>query len=217
MAALERKRGLCSRRCTTDIVLASLAKDGTMIAYAATSLEVADIVLMAVRQNALALKYADGCLIATERSSSVKQHGSALEDVEDSFRTQYGDAATRHNISQLCRKMTPTYHCATFNETLFERKCLQARCLVFQTKTRGRRASQGVKDTTTVHNQSSRNLSRFRLPVLQIQLSEQNFFLGTNVCRQLRHRRLTLLEFLLQMAILPHVSIDSNATISETC
>ena len=48
----------------------------------------------------------------------------------------------RYNISQLCRRMTPTYHCSTLNETLFERNCLQAKFLVFQTKTRGRRASQ---------------------------------------------------------------------------
>ena len=40
---------------------------------------------------------------------------------------------------------------------------------------------------------------------------------STNVCRQLRHRRLPLLESLLQMKILPPVSIDSNARISETC
>ena len=55
----------------------------------------------------------------------------------------------RNNISQLCRGLTPTYHGATFNETLFERKCLQARFLVHQAKTRGRRASQGVVDTRT--------------------------------------------------------------------
>ena len=61
-------------------------------------------------------------------------------------------------------------------ESLFERKRFQARFLVFQAKTRGRRASQGVVDSTTVHHQSSSNLSRFRLPVLQIQLSKQNFF-----------------------------------------
>ena len=81
----------------------------------------------------------------------------------------------RH-ISQLCRGMTPTYHRSALNETLFERKRFQARFLVFQAKTRGRRTSQGVVDTTTVHHQSSRILSRFRLPVLQIQLSKQNFF-----------------------------------------
>ena len=81
-----------------------------------------------------------------------------------------------YHISQLCRGMTPTYHRATLNETLFERKRFQARFLVFQAKTGGRRTSQGVVDTTTVHHQSSRNLSRFRLPVLQIQLSKQNFF-----------------------------------------
>ena len=81
-----------------------------------------------------------------------------------------------HNITQLCRRMTPTYSCSTLNETLFERKCLQARFLVSQAMTRGRRASQRVVHTTTVHHQSSKNLSRFRLPVSQIQLSKQNFF-----------------------------------------
>ena len=39
---------------------------------------------------------------------------------------------------------------------------------------------------------------------------------NTSVCRQLHHRRLLLLEFLLQMTILPHVSDDSSARISET-
>ena len=69
-----------------------------------------------------------------------------------------------HNITQLCRRVTPAYCCSTLNETLFECHCLQAR-IVFEAKTRGRRASQGVVDTTTIHHQSSRNLSRFRLPV----------------------------------------------------
>ena len=71
-----------------------------------------------------------------------------------------------YHVSQLCRGMTPTYHRAALKDTVFERKCFQARFLVFQAKTRGRRASQGVVDTTTVHHQSRRNLSRFRLPVL---------------------------------------------------
>ena len=43
------------------------------------------------------------------------------------------------------------------------------------------------------------------------------FISSTSVQIQLRHRRLPLLESLLQMKILPHVSIDSNARISETC
>ena len=77
-----------------------------------------------------------------------------------------------HNATQLCCRVTPAYHCSTLNETLFERKCFQTRFLVFQTKTRRRRASQGIVDTTTVHHQSSKNLSRFSLPVSQIQLSE---------------------------------------------
>ena len=108
-------------------------------------------------------------------------------------------------------EMTPTYYCSTFNETLFQRKCLQARFLVFQAKKRGRRASQGVVDTTTVHHQSSPNLS-FANPAVRKELLS-----GTSVCGQLRHRRLPLLESLLQMTILPPVSIDSNARISETC
>ena len=122
-----------------------------------------------------------------------------------------------HNITQPCRRMTPTYCCSTLDETLFERKCLQSRFLVFQAKTRGRRASQGVVDTTTVHHQSSRNfvslqISSFANPAVRTELLS-----STNVCRQLRHRRLPLLESLLQMKILPPVSIDSNARISETC
>ena len=122
-----------------------------------------------------------------------------------------------HNVSWLCRRKTPTYHCSSLNETLFEHKCLPARFFVFQTKTRGRRASQGVVDTTTVHHQSSRNLSRFRLPVFAIPGVRTELLSSTNVCRQLRHRRLPLLESLLQMKILPPVSIDLNARISETC
>ena len=43
-------------------------------------------------------------------------------------------------------------------------------------QTRRRRASQGIVDTTTIHHQSSRNSSRFRLSVSQIQVSEQNVF-----------------------------------------
>ena len=90
-----------------------------------------------------------------------------------------------YHISQLCRGMTPTYHRAALNETLFERKRFpgQMSCLSSQdkrTKSEPRRL-----DTTTVHHQSSRHLSRFRLPVLQIQLSERNFFQTQDVCRQL--------------------------------
>ena len=92
-----------------------------------------------------------------------------------------------HNITQLCRRMTPTYHCSTLNETLLERQCFQARFLVFQTMTRRRRASQGIVDTTTVHHQSSRNLSRFRLPVLQNPAARTELLSSTNACRQLRH------------------------------
>ena len=122
-----------------------------------------------------------------------------------------------HNITQLCRRMTPAYSCSTLNETLFERKCLQARFLVFQTKTRRRRTSQGVVDTTTVHHQSSRNLPRFRLPVSQIQLSEQNFFQAQTYVDSFVIAVCRCLGSLLQMKILPPVSIDSNARISETC
>ena len=49
--------------------------------------------------------------------------------------------------SQLWRRLSPTYYRSTLNETLFERNCFQARFLVFQTKTRRRRASQGIIDT----------------------------------------------------------------------
>ena len=88
-----------------------------------------------------------------------------------------------HNITQLCRRMTPTYYCSTLNETRFERKCLQARFLVFQTMTRRRRASQTAS---------------FANPSVRTELLS-----STNVCRQLRHRCLPLLESLLQMKILP--------------
>ena len=84
---------------------------------------------------------------------------------------------------------------------------------VFQTKATGRRARQGVVDTTTVHHQSSRNLTCSCLPVLHIKFPTQ-LHSGTNACRPLRHRHLLLLlEFLLQMMILPYVSDDSNARI----
>ena len=46
---------------------------------------------------------------------------------------------------------------------------------------------------------------------------QTDFLSSTSVRRQLHHRRLLLLEFLLQMTILPPVSYDSNARISETC
>ena len=112
------------------------------------------------------------------------------------------------NISHLRRGMTPTSHRAALNKTLLERKRFQTRFLVFQAKTRGRRTSQGIVDTATVHHQSS----RFANPAVQTKLLS-----STCVCRQLHHRRLLLLEFLLQMTILPPVSDDSNAKISETC
>ena len=80
-----------------------------------------------------------------------------------------------YNATRLCSSVTPTSHRASFNKTLFESKRFQAIFLVLQTKTRGRRTSQGVVDTMTVHCQSSRNLSCFCLPVVQIKLPEQNF------------------------------------------
>ena len=90
--------------------------------------------------------------------------------------------------------MTPTgaaeghpYHRATFNKTLFESKRVQARLLDFQTKARGRRTSQGIVDTTTVHHQSSRNLSCF-WNFVQTQSYADSFVIA--VC-------LLLLEFLL--------------------
>ena len=65
---------------------------------------------------------------------------------------------------------TPAYCCSTLNETLFKRKCFQPGFLVFQTKTRRRRARPGHRrHHDSLHHQSSRNLFRSRL-------SEQNFF-----------------------------------------
>ena len=118
---------------------------------------------------------------------------------------------------RLCRGRTPTHHRAALNETVFERKCFQARFLVFQAKTRGRRASQSVVDTTTVHHQKQQELvslpiASFANPAVQTELLSD-----TSVCGKLHHRRLLLLEFLLQMTSLPHVSDDSSARISETC
>ena len=49
------------------------------------------------------------------------------------------------------------------------------------------------------------------------QAVQTNALSDTFMCRQLHHRRLLLLEFLLQTTILPHVSDDSNARIRETC
>ena len=105
--------------------------------------------------------------------------------------------------------MTPTYHRAALNETLLERRRFQARFLVFQAKTRGRRESQGVVDTTTVHRLSSSNLSRCRLPVLK--LYKKNFF----------QSHAYVISFIIAvcccLSFLPHVSDDSSARISETC
>ena len=93
------------------------------------------------------------------------------------------------------------------------RLCLSASSsrpdFVFQAKTRGQRASHRIVDTTTVHHKSSRNLACSRLPVLQIQTE---LLSSTSV-----RRRCLLLQFMLQMTILPPISDDSNARISETC
>ena len=118
------------------------------------------------------------------------------------------------NMSQLCRGMTPTYHRAALNETPFERKCCQARFLVFQAKTRGRRASQSAVDTSPPQKEQEFVLlptANFANPAVQTK-----FVSSTSVSRQLHHRRL-LLELLLHVTILPPVSADSNAWISETC
>ena len=112
------------------------------------------------------------------RFREVSNLGSCINFQRKPRRTnssQGARVASESFVTQLCSRMTPTYHCATFNETLFERKRFQVRFLVLQAKTSGRRASQGVVDATTVHHRSSKNLSRFRLQVLQIKLSEQNF------------------------------------------
>ena len=97
-----------------------------------------------------------------------------------------------YNISQLRRRMTPTYRRAALNKTLFERKRFQSRFLVFQAKTRGRRASQGVVDTT-VHHQSSNNLSCFPIVSFANPAVQTELLSSTSVCRQLHHRCLLLL------------------------
>ena len=106
-----------------------------------------------------------------------------------------------HNTTQLCGRKIPIYLRDTLNKTLFESKRFQAMFLVLQAKTRGRRACEGVVDTTTVHQHMSRNLSRCRLPVFANQAAQTETLSDTIVCRQLHHCRMLLLEFLLQMTI----------------
>ena len=55
-------------------------------------------------------------------------------------------------------------------------------------------------------------IASFANPAVQTEILS-----NTSVCRQLHHRRVLLLELLLQMTILPPVSDDSNARIPETC
>ena len=91
-------------------------------------------------------------------------------------------------------RMTPAYCCATLNKTAWFH--------VLQTKTRERRTSQGVVGTAAFRHRRRGNLQRFGLPNFQIKRS------NTIVCRQLRLRHLLLLEFQLQLTILPHVLGD---------
>ena len=110
-----------------------------------------------------------------------------LRRTHNSQRARAKVRAFCRNDTQWCSRVTPTYHRATFNKTLFESKRVQARLLDFQTKARGRRTSQGIADTTTVHHQSSRNLSCF-WNFVQTQSYADSFVIA--VC-------LLLLEFLL--------------------
>ena len=107
-----------------------------------------------------------------------------------------------HNTTQLCRRMTPTYYCSTLNETLFERKCL-ARFLSDQDKkTKSEPGRRRHHDSPPPEQQEFASLLTvsFANPAVRTELLS-----STNVCRQLRHRRLPLLESLLQMKILPPV------------
>ena len=111
--------------------------------------------------------------------------------------------------------MTPTNDRATLNKTLFESNRFQARFLVLQAKTRGRRTSQSVVHDSPPPEQQE----CVSLPIASFaNTADQTEPLSdTSVCRQLHHRRLRPLEFPLQVTILPHVSDDSSARISETC
>ena len=105
---------------------------------------------------------------------------------------------------------------AVLNKTLFERKRFQARFLVFSSQDKRTKSEPRRRR----HHDSPPKQQEFVLlpiasfanPAVQTELLS-----STSVCRQLHHRRLLLLEFLLQMTILPPVSDDSNAKIPETC
>ena len=81
-------------------------------------------------------------------------------------------------------------------------------------KTKSEPRHRGHHDSSPPEQQEfvSLQIASFENPAVRTELLS-----STNVCRQLRHRCLPLLESLLQMKILPSVSIDSNAKISETC
>ena len=109
------------------------------------------------------------------------------------------------------------YHCSTYNETLFERKCRQARFRVFSDQDKRTKSEPGRcrhHDSPPPKQQEfvSLQIASFANPAVRTELHS-----STNVRRQLRHRRLPLLEFLLRMKILPPGSIHSTARISETC
>ena len=118
---------------------------------------------------------------------------------------------TNKNVTQPCSRVTPTYHRTTINKTLLESQRFQAKFCV--PSNQERRTTYGIVDTTTIHHQSSKNLSYFCLPDLQIKLPQTELPPSTTVCRRLRHRRLLLLEFLQHKTILPHVSDDSRARV----
>ena len=112
--------------------------------------------------------------------------------------------------------MTPTYLRATLNKTLFESKRFQARffCPSSQDKrTKSVPRRRGHHDSPPTYEQKciSLPIASFANPAAQTEpLSD------TSVCRQLHHCRLLLLEFPLQMTIVPRVSDDSRARIRET-
>ena len=115
-----------------------------------------------------------------------------------SFRVEFGIVYIRQmNNSQGARAIRIIVPHST-------RLCLRARASwSVQTAITRRRTSPSVVDTTTVHHQS-RNLSAS----LANQAGKTELDSDATECRQLRHRRLLLFQFLLQMTILPHVSDD---------
>ena len=129
------------------------------------------------------------------RFREVSNLGSCINFQRKPRRTnssQGARVASESFVTQLCSRMTPTYHCATFNETLFERKRFQVRFLVLQAKTSGRRR-RGHHDSPPPKQQEfvSLQIASFANQAVRTEL-----LLSTNVCRQLRHRRLPLLESL---------------------